>query len=145
MDIFRTVATFVWFLQQCITVGGLGILWFAVPFVLLCATLVFLFLKMPNEARLRLPVLLTLPVLWMFEGFWGAYFWLEWQNPKAHNPPWTEWIPQYGFWTFLAVALLLLVYLRGSRIFAALFTLMNGYFMLGMSFLSGMAVTGAWL
>jgi hypothetical protein len=52
---------------------------------------------------------------------------------------------QVRSWLFIACMLGMVVYLRGVRVPVSLFAPFNLYFMLAMSFLAGMAVTGNWL
>ena len=145
MRVIKAFSTFVWFLNQCVTVGGLGVQWFASGFVIVCVLLSTLYLRAPVEVRKRFLGLLVLPLIWTFIGLWGAYFWLDWQKSGAHNPGWTQWPPMYGLWAFAIAALVVIVYARGGRLFAAVFSLANLYFMLGITLLSHMAVTGEWL
>jgi hypothetical protein len=61
------------------------------------------------------------------------------------NPEWVLWPVKYGLFVFLALTAVLIFYSPQGRIFAALFAVLNLYFMVAMTFLAGMAVTGDWL
>jgi len=143
-DVGETLSTFVWFFVQSITVGGLGVFWFLVPFVLLVSIMVWKFPR--KEIKVRgLVSLLILPFLWIFIGIWGAYFWLDWQTAGATNPEWVQ-IPINTVLPLSAVVgVLLIIFLKGARAFAAAFTIANLYFVLAMSFLASMATSGIWL
>ena len=145
MRVIKAVWTFLWFIEQCVTVGGLGAAWFGAGFALICVLLIILFARAPADVRQKFPPLLILPLLWTFIGLWGGYFWLDWQKPGAHNPAWTGWPAFYGLWVYALAAIILIIGARGGRLFATVFSLANFYFMFGMTLLSQMAVTGAWL
>lgn len=90
--------------------------------------------------------LVALTTVWAFIGLWGAYFWLDLgKQPITRNPAWVSWPSEFGLWAFIALAAALIFYLKNGRIFAMLFTALNLYFVLGMSLLAAMAVTGKWL
>lgn len=143
-EVVRVLSVFIWFLFQTVMVGGIGFLWFLLPFLGLIATMTYFF-PQSKQVRGRLYWLGALPLIWIFVGLWGAYFWLDWQELHARNPDWVDWpltvaIPMAG-----VLSLIFIVILRDARIFTIAFSLLNFYFVLGMVFLSGMAVTGTWL
>jgi hypothetical protein len=142
----RTLWGFVWFLHQCIIVGGIGAIWFWVPAISLIVLLVIAIKRSPAEARKRFWWLAALPGMWIFIGLWGSYFWLDLgKHPVTRNPAWVSWPIDFGLWAFIAIAAALVFYLKNGRTFAVLFTALNLYFVLGMSFLAAMAVSGDWL
>lgn len=143
-EITRTIVTFIWFLRQTVTVGGLGSIWFLAPCIALLAIMIWNLPKSTQD-RHRLLRLGVLPFIWIFVGLWGAYFWMEWQNPAASNPGWATW-PVYAALPLVVVlSAFFLFFLKGNRAFVAAFVIFNVYFTLAMSGLAGMAITGDWL
>ncbi|MEX2127939.1 MAG: hypothetical protein WD871_06800 [Xanthobacteraceae bacterium] len=108
--------------------------------------LVYALFRTNPEVRSRFWVLPVLPFLWIFVGLWGGYFWLDWQKrPLVPNPDWAIY-PVWGLlWAFLALGAATIVYLKGGRAFAIIYFSINLYFLLAMSLLSGMAISGTWL
>jgi hypothetical protein len=144
--VLKAFSGFVWFLMQSTMVGGLGFLWFAMPFAIVVATLIWLFIRAEPIEYLKYALLALLPLMWIGVGLWCGYFWADWQaKPFVANPDWVSYPVTYGLWVYLAIALGLIVYLRHLRWFIVLFALLNLYFMLAMSFLGGMAISGDWL
>lgn len=137
---------FVWFFYQCSIVGGLGAGLFWIPTIGILAFMVMSFRKSPSAVRKRFWWLSVLPALWIFVGLWGGFFWVDVNPSRYHpNPWWVVWPVQYGLLVFMAVAAILIIYIRQGRTFVALFVAINLYLMLGMTFMAGMAVTGDWL
>ena len=141
----HALGAFLWFLWQCSLVGGLGAGWFWLPFAGIVALLIMSYRRTPAAARRNFWWLALLPITWVFVGIWGGYFWIDWHQGSPRNPAWVAWPVNYGFWVFLLVSAVLILALRNGRAFAALFTLVNLYFMLAMSLLASMAITGVWL
>ncbi len=142
----RTLWGFVWFLHQCMIVGGIGAIWFWVPAISLIVLLVIAIRRSPAETRKRFWWLAALPAMWIFIGLWGSYFWLDLgKHPVTRNPAWVDWPIEFGLWVFLALAATLVFYLKNGRTFTVLFTALNLYFVLGMTLLATMAVSGKWL
>jgi hypothetical protein len=146
----RALNAFEWFFHQSVTVGGLGSVFFWFPFLLLVSGLVGAWKIAVTETR-RLWILLTLPAMWITTGLLGGYYWLDWHPvpgqyvPMPHSPPWVEFSIRYGIFAFLLAGLITILYLRGARLFATVYFVVNLYFMIAMTFLAGMAVTGDWL
>jgi hypothetical protein len=112
----------------------------------LSVALVWAVLHAKPEARSRFWVLPVLPLVWVSIGLWGSYFWLDWEKkPVVQNPEWVAYPVSVLFCTFLVLGVALITYLRGARVFAVIYFLMNLYFVLAMSLLSGMAISGTWL
>jgi hypothetical protein len=142
----RMLWGFIWFLNQCTIVGGIGAIWFWFPTISVMALLVIAFRRSPPGVRSRFWWLAALPAAWTFVGLWGGYFWLVTdKHPISRNPAWVSWPVESGLWVFVALAAILIFYLKNGRTFAVLFTALNLYFMLAMSFLAAMAVSGDWL
>jgi hypothetical protein len=136
---------FTWFLLQSSIVGGLGSFFFWVPFLLLVAGL-FGAWKISVIENRRLWILLTLPAIWILIGLLGGYYWVDWQHaPAQHSPPWVKFIVGHGIFAFLLIGLATILYLRGARWFASVYFVINLYFMITMTLLASMAVTGDWL
>lgn len=142
-QVFRA---FVWFLWQCSIVGGLGAPLFWFPAACLSALMVVSFSKSPVTVRRRFWWLAVLPAIWIAVGLWGSYFWVDTRlGTYQPNPSWVSWTTDYGLWLFLVTAFGLIAFMRRGRTFAVLFALVNLYFMLGMSLMAGMAISGEWL
>jgi hypothetical protein len=134
-----------WFMLQSVTVGGLGVPFFLAPFLALVAGLYFTWKKIAGD-RGRLWVLLVLPAIWILVGLLGGSYWVDWQaTPVQTAPAWVKFLVNYGIFAFLIAAAAIIFYLKGARWFAFIWFLMNLYFMLSMTLLAGMAVTGVWL
>lgn len=140
----RTGRGFIWFLDQSITVGGLGFFWFFLPCAALLALAIWRFPKHPRTRR-RLLWLGLLPLVWIFVGLWGAYFWLDWQNAQARYPAWLVWPADGALPAAVFLSVVLFASMKGARVFTAAFAALNLYFTLSMSLLARMAVTGHWL
>lgn len=140
----RTFSTFLWFVKQTVTVGGLGSIWVAVPLAILVIVMIW---KFPKEAGVqkRLWPLLLLPALWVGVGLWGARFWLDWQNAEELHPDWMLWPAEYSLAVGGLIALGVIIFAARARLFALSFSIVNLYFLLSMSFLASMALTGVWL
>jgi len=86
------------------------------------------------------------PAIWIFVGLWGGYFWVDTQTfPFVPNPEWVINAIGVSLLIFLLSGLGTIAYLRGARWFAAIYFVINLYFMLAISFSSSMAITGNWL
>ena len=145
VHIQSTFRAFAWFLAQSATVGGLGSLFFWLPFMLLVVGL-FGAWKISVIERSQLWILLGLPAIWILTGLLGGYYWVDWQHvPVQHSPPWVLFIVGYGIFAFTLGGLATVICLKGARWFASIYFVINLYFMIAMTFLAGMAVTGNWL
>ncbi|HSY81856.1 MAG TPA: hypothetical protein VK807_08845 [Gemmatimonadaceae bacterium] len=137
----------VWFLQQAVTVGGLGAIYVVAPLAVCVVFLVVAFPRKDPAARRRLTAfLVALPVIWILIGLWGQLFWCDWQHTTNQcGPQWKQFGPDVGIVLFLVTAVAFVWRARGARRFAVAYTMVNAYFVLAMSVLSSMAVTGVWL
>ena len=134
-----------WFLQQAVTVGGLGVVWFAFPFLMLTIVAIILFSRQPGGAATRLmPLLVTLPAIWIFLGLWGSFFWADWAH-GVRNPHWIVEIESVGLYFFPVAAAFFVWGLPGARLFALVYAVINFYFTFAVAVLAGMAVGGVWL
>jgi hypothetical protein len=139
-----TFRAFMWFLSQSATVGGLGSLYFWLPFLLLATGLLGTW-KISGIEKRRLWILLTLPAIWIFIGLIGGYYWVDTrQMPMQNSPPWVQFVASYSIFAFLLVGLAIIIWLKGMRQFASIYFIVNFYFMIAMTLLAGMAVTGNW-
>jgi hypothetical protein len=125
--------------------GGMGSLFFWVPFLLLVTCLIGAWKISVTESQ-RLWILLTLPAIWILTGLLGGYYWVAWQHvPVQQSPSWALFVVRYSIFAFLLVGLATILYLRGARWFASIYFMINLYFMIAMTLLAGMAITGDWL
>jgi hypothetical protein len=146
----QTVATafraFFWFVYQTVTVGGLGAVYFFIPFAILAVLVAVGFVRQQAGTRRRLlSLVVALPAIWILMGLWGAVFWFDWAHPKTPNPRWITYPPLAALFLSLMAVAYFCIRLRGARTFAAAYGLINIYFTLSMYLLSEMAVTGDWL
>jgi len=145
IPITRALRAFIWFFVQSLNVGGLGYHFFWVPFLVLVVGLVITW-KMSSVDRRRLWILLILPVLWILTGLLGGCYWVDWARvPVQYPPPWVLYALNFNILSFLLIGLISVVFLKGARWFASIYFVVNLYFMIAMTFLSSMAVTGDWL
>ncbi len=126
--------------------GGLGAVYFLIPF----ACLVFLMWKTfpRGDPRLRkrlIAPLVLLPLGWLSIGFLGGLYCVDWQHSAAQAPGWVKGVVNFGPLAELAIALISVLLLKGARIFMTSYAVVNLYFGVSMAFLSMMAVTGDWL
>jgi hypothetical protein len=144
-SIERAVMAFSWFIRQSSTVGGLGASNFWIPFLILIVFLIWAFRRAEIERR-KVWILSLFPLMWICIGLLGGLYWVDWQQkPIQHPPPWVNFFVTYGLVVFLITAAIAIWYLRGARLLASIFIAIHLYFMVAMSFLAGMAVTGVWL
>lgn len=124
-----------------VTVGKVWI-----PLVLLFVGLAYAHYRAaPLEWR-KYWLLAAMPTMWIFVGLWGSYFWKDPRSfPFVPHPEWVTYVIVVSLLTFLLYGLGTIAYLRGARWFAAIYFVINLYFMLALSFLSAQAVTGDWL
>jgi hypothetical protein len=145
LSLTRAVRVFTWFLSQSLNVGGLGYQFFLVPFLLLAIGLVVAW-KFASLDRRRLWVLLILPAFWILTGLLGGFYWKDFSHVPPQNPPqWVIFMLTFNFVSFPLVGLTTVFLLKGARWFAGISIFMNLYFMITMTLLSGMAISGDWL
>jgi hypothetical protein len=147
-EISRTLGGFGWFLWQSSTLGagrGAGALFFWLIFVVLVGVLVHALRNIHSEMRPRLWLLAVLPALWIFIGLWGSFFWVDWRGSAPRNPAWVIQVVNWMPVAFILTGVAIILYLRGARLAATIWFIINLYFLVAMAFLSGMAVTGVWL
>jgi hypothetical protein len=145
IPITRALQAFAWFLGQSVSVGGLGNYLFWLPFLALVAGLVVAWLTSSVDRR-RLWILLVLPALWILTGLLGGYYWMDWARvPVQYPPSWILFALKFNILSFLLVGPISILYLRDARWFASIDFVINLYFTITMTVLSGMAVSGDWL
>ena len=136
---------FVWFLSQSLDVGGLGYEFFWPPFLALLIGLVIAW-KVSSVDRRRLWILLVLPALWILTGLLGGFYWIDLARVPIQASPW--WVLsalRFNLLLFLMLGIITIFFLKHARWFASICFVINLYFMIAMTFLAGMAVTGDWL
>jgi len=83
--------------------------------------------RQPIENR-KLSLLALLPSMWISMGLWAGYV------DTYHKGDFDIWYPvNYGLFMYLVCAIGLTAYLRGARLFASLFAILNLWFMVYMS------------
>jgi hypothetical protein len=134
-----------WILHQSVIVGGLGFIYFAIPFFTLCAVLMIAFIRQERGSRRRLlPAILLLPSIWIFIILWGGFFWADLDHGQR-NPAWVGYPIIAVPFVFVMLAGFFIGRLRGARIFTAIYAVTNLYFVLTGCFIALMAVTGDWI
>jgi hypothetical protein len=145
IPVTRAVHAFVWLLSQSASVGGIGFSFFWPPFLALVLGLAVAW-KISSVERRRLWILLILPALWILTGLLGGYYWVDWARvPVQYSPWWVLHALNFNMLSFLLIGLVSIIFLKGARWFASICFVINLYFMIAMTFLSEMAVTGDWL
>ena len=143
--VFKPLAILFGFIMQAVLVGGLGPVFFAVPFLLLLlGMIVSLRRAPPGSGMLLLPMIVILPAIWIFVGFWGGIFWYDWVGRGPANPPWVGIPSAVAPWLSLLVSGFYSI-IPGVRLFTVCYAAVNLYFTLAMSLLSAMAISGNWL
>lgn len=145
IHIQSTFHSFMWFLSQATTVGGLGLRFFWPPLIGLIVGL-FVTWKISAIERRSLWILFIFPTFWIMTGLLGGYYRLDLSHvPVLKSPQWVQFIAGYSIFAFLLFALITIIYLKGGRWFASIWIVINLYFMIIMTLLASMAVTGDWL
>jgi hypothetical protein len=123
---------------------GTGKVW--ILLVLLFLGLLYAHRRAPSLEWRKYWLLAIMPMMWIFVGLWGSYFW---KDPRAlpivPNPEWVTYVIGASLLIFLVCGLGAITCFRGARWFVTIYFAINLYFMLAMSFLSTQAVTGEWL
>ena len=143
--VIATLTAFFWFLVQAFAVGGIGFSFFAIGIIVAAG---IMWMTCPDQRapdRGSFWELIWLPVIWIFVGLWGAWFWRAWEKNPPANPDWVFYPVKAAPVLMVMLTLFLIWRLRGARMFVATFAAVNFYFLLAMWFLAGMAITGDWL
>jgi len=142
IPVTRALHAFVWFLSQSVNVGGIGHEFFWPPFWALVAGLVITW-KISSIDRRRLWILLVLPALWIWTGLLGGYYWIDWARvPLQDSPRWVLFALKFNILLFLLLGPISIFFLKDARWFASICFVINLYFMITMTILSGMAGIG---
>lgn len=144
-EIGEALSRFAWLLGQAFFVSAPLLTGLIVGVTLALAFVAAWKFPKDAEARRRLPLLLILPACWLFLGLWGAWFYSDWLTAEVKHPEWVSWPIEYMLGVFAFIWIVLLIYLRGARIVALIFGMWNLYFMLVMTLLTGMSVSGNWI
>jgi len=94
--------------------------------------------RQPIENR-KLSLLALLPSMWIFMGLWAGYLDTYHKGDVDYDPV-LHYPDHYGLFLYLVCAIGLIAYLRGARLFASLFAILNLLFMLAMSIEANEAV-----
>ena len=99
------------------------------------------------NARRRLRAwILVLPAIWIVTGYWGALVALHLERaPVRQYPQWVLWPALVAPLLCILLAAVFVRRTKGTRLFAAAYAIVNLFFTLSVSFVSGMAITGDWL
>jgi len=102
-----------------------------------------LFRARPDQSWTMLFVIVALPVFWLLILAWGAIFFVGLRQLQNHD--WVLHTLRIAPWLYVVIASLCIWRLPKARLFALIHSVVNLYFVLGFTFISGMAVTGIWL
>lgn len=144
--VFKSLGILFAFVLQAVFLGGLGIVFFVVPFLLLLLGMVVSLRRAPKGSwRRLLPVIVALPAIWIFVGLWAGMFWYDWAHPGPRNPAWVVFPVIIAPWLSILIAGFFLIRIAGVRLFTACYAVVNLYFTLAICLLAGMAISGSWL
>jgi hypothetical protein len=95
-------------------------LWFWVPISTIFVALVWAYWRSKIE-HWKFALLTILPLMWVFMGLWAGYLRTHYEgfHPDLSSPT------ELGLLLYPVCAVGLIAYLRGARLFAALFALLN--------------------
>lgn len=125
---------------------SLSSVWILIPLLLLLIALVVTHQRAEPIQYRKYGLLAVLPAIWIFTGLWGGAFWADWTNmPFVPNPAWVKYVLTVSVAAFLICGMGTILLFREARVFAAIYVVINLYFMAMMYFLATMAVTGVWL
>lgn len=133
-----------WRLMRVFTVDLVGPLVFWPTLVVVVALLAFLLQRAKPDLKGRLWVLPLLPACWLAAGLAGIAYASDPNASIRGGNSAVENALVFGFVGFLLLWVSVTYYLRGAKLFAALYAVTNLYFMAGMSISAYMAVSGLW-
>lgn len=135
-----------WFIFQGVIVGGIGVLYFAVPFIILAILMYLGWRRAPREARSKLWIpIVVLPAIWLVQGWWAGIFWFEWAPGVQPAEAWVSYPLLAGLLCTLVLIPFFVIHGRGARMFLVSYSIINLYFELICLVMSLMAVSGQWL
>jgi hypothetical protein len=115
-------------------------LWFWVPFSAIIVALLWAYRRSKPIEHWKLALLMVLPLMWVVFGVVPDFDWG--QKHLTRDPDWILYPAASVILVYLACAIGLVAYLRGARLFASLFALLNLYFMLHLSLLAIISYSG---
>jgi hypothetical protein len=139
----HAVARLLWFAS--LTVGVFWFIPFGVLLIVVIAAAWFAYRRGDYVERGNAWLVLSLPAIWILIGLWGGWWWREWERKAPPNPEWVQFPVIAALFLEIALAILLVWWLRGVRPLVAAYSLLNVYFTLWIAFLAGMAISGTWL
>jgi hypothetical protein len=136
----HALSGFLWFLSLAVT--GAGFIPTGIILVALVVAGLLSYRRGDYAERGHISILLVLPLPWIFIGVWGAW-WFYSGGPR--NPDWVNLPVGIGVVVEILLIVGLVYWLRGIRLVAAIFCLLNLYLLLAMAFIASMAISGTWL
>ena len=119
---------------------GAGFVWIALSLV--AAGVIATVQRARPPVRAPRLLLVAQPAVWVLIGIWGLGVSLMHRDPGRAAPLWVFYPIEVGFLVFVALGLFTIVYLRGGRVFAALFFAVNFGLALMVCVFADMAVSG---
>jgi hypothetical protein len=139
----RAVSVLLWFVS--LTAAMFWFIPFAVLLTVVIAAAWFCYRRGDYVERGSAWLVLSLPTVWIFIGLWGGWWWRYWERQAPPNPEWVQYPVTAALLVEIALAVVLVWWLRGVRPVVAAFALLNVYFTLWIVFLAGMTISGTWL
>ncbi len=136
-----------WFLSLQATLFGLivesGGAYLFFP-ILLAAVMTF-FRIGRDKRRSTYPLLIALPAISLLTIVWGLVFYFDPASGRPAHPPWVGLALLFTPWLVLLFGTLFTLRSRGARVFGLLYSLVNLYAAVVITFVALMAITGSWL
>ena len=112
--------------------------------ILLAAAMTFFRIDR-DKRRPTYPLLIVLPAISVLAILWGLVFYFDPAPGRPAHPPWVGLTLLFTPWLVLLFGTLFTLRLRGARVFALLYSLVNLYAVVIITFVALMSVTGSWL
>ena len=98
-----------------------------------------------DKRRATYPLLIALPAISVLTIVWGLIFYFDPTSGRPENPPWVGFSLLFAPWLVLLLGTLFILRLHDATLFALLYTIVNLYAVVVVTFIALMAVTGSWL
>ena len=131
-------------LMRVFTVDPAGPLVFWIGLVVALAALGLLARRSLEPLREKAWMLAILPACWIVVGLCGVFFARTTESGAPTGNTNVETALVFGFVAFLLVWVSVIYGLKETKLFAAVYAVINLYFMVGMSVAAYMAVSGIW-
>ena len=136
-----------WLLSLQATLFGLivesGGAYLFVP-ILLAAALTFFRIDR-DKRRTMYPLLITLPAISVLTILWGLIFYCDAPSGRPENPQWVGLTLLFAPWLTLLAAMVSAPLSLSTMLFSVLYSVVNLYIVVVVTFVALMAVTGSWL